>query len=166
MRNLVCVLSIWARSSIVNHPWQPHFCLKSYVSSQSQSFISPVFNCFANNITIMFVHRVALNAMYPWQSETNMHLPGGAISVAHQFLRCVLHQLAPNGVFLQMFQTHLNGTMILTDWFFYETHDSFKGSIYLSESTRMQFFKSVTQALVDFNELNPIAPLQLLLEVF
>ncbi|XP_006613745.1 protein unc-79 homolog isoform X4 [Apis dorsata] len=86
------------------------------------------------------VTKVALNAMYPWQSETNMHLPGGAISVAHQFLRCVLHQLAPNGVFLQMFQTHLN------------------------ESTRMQFFKSVTQALVDFNELNPIAPLQLLLE--
>lgn len=29
----------------------------------------------------------------------------------------------------------------------------------------MQFFKSVAQALVDFNELNPIAPLQLLLEV-
>ena len=29
----------------------------------------------------------------------------------------------------------------------------------------MQFFKSVAQALTDFNELNPIAPLQLLLEV-
>lgn len=28
----------------------------------------------------------------------------------------------------------------------------------------MQFFRSVAQALVDFNELNPIAPLQLLLE--
>lgn len=57
----------------------------------------------------MYYHRVALNAMYPWQSETNIHLPGGAISVAHQFLRCVLHQLAPNGIFTQMFQTHLNG---------------------------------------------------------
>jgi len=57
--------------------------------------------------------RVALNAMYPWQSETNMHLPGGAVSVAHQFLRCVLHQLAPNGVFMQMFQTHLNGKNIM-----------------------------------------------------
>ncbi|XP_011871476.1 PREDICTED: protein unc-79 homolog [Vollenhovia emeryi] len=86
------------------------------------------------------VTKVSLNAMYPWQSETNMHLPGGAVSVAHQFLRCVLHQLAPNGVFMQMFQTHLN------------------------ETTRLQFFKSVAQALVDFNELNPIAPLQLLLE--
>lgn len=34
-----------------------------------------------------------------------------------------------------------------------------------TEKTRKQFFKSVTQALLDFNELNPIAPLQLLLEV-
>lgn len=87
------------------------------------------------------ITKAASNSMYPWQNETNMHLPGGAVSVAHQFLRCVLHQLAPNGIFVQMFQTHIN------------------------ETTRMQFFKSVTQALVDFNELNPIAPLQLLLEV-
>ncbi|XP_074099660.1 UNC-79 domain-containing protein isoform X1 [Cotesia typhae] len=89
---------------------------------------------------LTIVTKVALNAMYSWQNETNMHLPGGAISVAHQFLRCVLHQLAPNGIFVQMFQTHIN------------------------ENTRKQFFKSVTQALVDFNELNPIAPIQLLLE--
>lgn len=34
----------------------------------------------------------------------------------------------------------------------------------LSEKARVQFFKSIIQALVDFNELNPIAPLQLLLE--
>lgn len=47
--------------------------------------------------------------MYPWQSESNIHLPGGAISVAHQFLRCVLHQLAPNGIFTQMFQTNATG---------------------------------------------------------
>lgn len=64
-------------------------------------------------IKYWFIGRVALNAMYPWQSETNMHLPGGAVSVAHQFLRCVLHQLAPNGVFMQMFQTNLNGKNIM-----------------------------------------------------
>jgi hypothetical protein len=81
--------------------------------------------------------------MYPWQSESNIHLPGGAISVAHQFLRCVLHQLAPNGIFTQMFQTNAS----------------------VSENVRVQFFKSVIQALIDFNELNPVAPLQLLLEV-
>jgi hypothetical protein len=52
---------------------------------------------------------VAVSASYPWQCETNIYLPGGAISVAHQFLRCVLHQLAPNGIFVQMFQTHADG---------------------------------------------------------
>ncbi|XP_045481676.1 protein unc-79 homolog isoform X1 [Harmonia axyridis] len=90
---------------------------------------------------LSIVGRVATNPLYPWQSETNIHLPGGAISVAHQFLRCVLHQLAPNGIFIQMFQTKA------------------------SEKLRIQFFKSVIQALIDFNELNPIAPLQLLLEM-
>ncbi|XP_031336357.1 protein unc-79 homolog [Photinus pyralis] len=86
------------------------------------------------------VAKVTTNAMYPWQNESNIHLPGGAVSVAHQFLRCVLHQLAPNGIFTQMFQTQGN------------------------ETARIQFFKSLTQALTDFNELNPIAPLQFLLE--
>ncbi|KAK5639447.1 hypothetical protein RI129_011939 [Pyrocoelia pectoralis] len=86
------------------------------------------------------VAKVTTNAMYPWQNESNIHLPGGAVSVAHQFLRCVLHQLAPNGIFTQMFQTQGN------------------------EIARIQFFKSLTQALTDFNELNPIAPLQFLLE--
>ncbi|KAG8333731.1 Protein unc-79, variant 2 [Homalodisca vitripennis] len=89
---------------------------------------------------LTIVAKLALSATYPWQCESNMYLPGGAISVAHQFIRCVLHQLAPNGVFVQMFQTHV------------------------SDSSRMQFFRSVAQALLDFNELNPIAPLQLLLE--
>ena len=36
---------------------------------------------------------------------------------------------------------------------------------FFAESNRMQFFRSVAQALLDFNELTPIAPLQLLLEV-
>ncbi|XP_039288508.1 protein unc-79 homolog isoform X2 [Nilaparvata lugens] len=89
---------------------------------------------------LTIIAKLALSATYPWQSESNVYLPGGAISVAHQFLRCVLHQLAPNGVFVQMFQTHVH------------------------ETARMQFFRSVSQALLDFNELNPIAPLQLLLE--
>ncbi|XP_066259891.1 protein unc-79 homolog [Euwallacea similis] len=86
------------------------------------------------------VSKIATNASYPWQYESNIHLPGGAVSVAHQFLRCVLHQLAPNGIFLQMFQTKT------------------------SDDVRLHFFKSVIQALVDFNELSPVAPLQLLLE--
>nr|XP_023011875.1 protein unc-79 homolog isoform X2 [Leptinotarsa decemlineata] len=91
---------------------------------------------------LSIVAKVATNAIYPWQSESNIHLPGGAVSVAHQFLRCVLHQLAPNGIFTQMFQTNA------------------------PENIRVQFFKSVIQALIDFNELSPVAPLQLLLETF
>ncbi|XP_066903218.1 protein unc-79 homolog isoform X4 [Halyomorpha halys] len=89
---------------------------------------------------LSIVAKLAVTPTYSWQNESNMYLPGGAISVAHQFLRCVLHQLAPNGVFTQMFQTNMN------------------------ETNRMQFFRSVSQALLDFNELNPLAPLQLLLE--
>ncbi|KAL1492637.1 hypothetical protein ABEB36_010867 [Hypothenemus hampei] len=84
--------------------------------------------------------KIATNASYPWQHESSVHLPGGAVSVAHQFLRCVLHQLAPNGIFIQMFQTKT------------------------TDQVRQHFFKSVIQALVDFNELNPVAPLHLILE--
>lgn len=58
---------------------------------------------------LSIVAKVATYASYPWQSENNIHLPGGAVSVAHQFLRCVLHQLAPNGIFTQMFQTRASG---------------------------------------------------------
>uniref|UniRef100_A0AAR5PWG4 Protein unc-79 homolog n=1 Tax=Dendroctonus ponderosae TaxID=77166 RepID=A0AAR5PWG4_DENPD len=89
---------------------------------------------------LSIVVKIATNASYPWQYESSVHLPGGAVSVAHQFLRCVLHQLAPNGIFIQMFQTRT------------------------SDQVRLHFFKSVIQALVDFNELSPVAPLQLLLE--
>lgn len=63
---------------------------------------------------LSIVSKVGTHAMYPWQSENNIHLPGGAVSVAHQFLRCVLHQLAPNGIFTQMFQTHASSTYKIT----------------------------------------------------
>lgn len=49
---------------------------------------------------------------FPWQYESTTHLPGGSQSVAHQFIRCVLHQLAPNGVFVQLFQTQVPGEVI------------------------------------------------------
>ncbi|CAM1320186.1 UNC79 (predicted) [Pycnogonum litorale] len=83
------------------------------------------------------VSKIGSSTMYPWQSESNVHLPGGCNSSAKQFLRCTLHQLAPNGIFTQIFQT------------------SFGES---------EFFKTVASSLSDFNELNPMVPLQLLLE--
>ncbi|XP_026332052.1 protein unc-79 homolog isoform X2 [Hyposmocoma kahamanoa] len=86
------------------------------------------------------VSRVVQLGNYAWQTETNTRLPGSAVFVAHQFLRTVLHQLAPNNVFLQMF---LQRT---------------------PEKQRLIFFKSIAQAFVDFNELYPCGPLQLVVE--
>lgn len=54
--------------------------------------------------------RFASHVKFPWQYENPTHLPGGSQSVAHQFIRCVLHQLAPNGIFVQMFLTQMKGT--------------------------------------------------------
>ncbi|XP_053615401.1 protein unc-79 homolog isoform X1 [Plodia interpunctella] len=86
------------------------------------------------------VSRVVQLGQYSWQVDTNTRLPGSAVFVAHQFLRCVLHQLAPNNVFLQIF---LQRT---------------------PEKQRLMFFKSIAQAFVDFNELYPCGPLQLVVE--
>ncbi|XP_055534332.1 protein unc-79 homolog isoform X4 [Wyeomyia smithii] len=86
------------------------------------------------------VSRVALHSTFPWQCESTTHLPGGSQSVAHQLIRCVLHQLAPNGVFYQIFLSQAN------------------------ESVRKKFFKSVITSLTDFSELNPTSPVQLLVE--
>lgn len=58
---------------------------------------------------LMIVSKFASQPTFPWQYESSTHLPGGSQSVAHQFIRCVLHQLAPNGVFVQIFHTHTPG---------------------------------------------------------
>lgn len=58
---------------------------------------------------LTIVSKFASQPTFPWQYESSTHLPGGSQSVAHQFIRCVLHQLAPNGVFVQIFYTQVNG---------------------------------------------------------
>ena len=40
---------------------------------------------------------------------SSVMIPGNSVSIARQFLRCTLHQLAPNGVFPQIFMTELEG---------------------------------------------------------
>uniref|UniRef100_U5ELY1 Uncharacterized protein n=1 Tax=Corethrella appendiculata TaxID=1370023 RepID=U5ELY1_9DIPT len=86
------------------------------------------------------VAKISQHFTFPWQFESTTHLPGGSQSVAHQFIRCVLHQLTPNGVFYQIFLTQA------------------------IESTRKIFFRSINQSLIDFAELNPTSPVQLLIE--
>jgi len=40
---------------------------------------------------------------------SNLIVPGNTVSIARQFLRCCLHQLAPNGIFPMLFQSNLEG---------------------------------------------------------
>uniref|UniRef100_A0A8C9AXH4 Unc-79 homolog, NALCN channel complex subunit n=1 Tax=Prolemur simus TaxID=1328070 RepID=A0A8C9AXH4_PROSS len=66
-----------------------------------------------------------------------MMVPGNAAGVAKQFLRCIFHQLAPNGIFPQLFQSTIkDGT----------------------------FLRTLATSLMDFNELSSIAALSQLLE--
>lgn len=44
-----------------------------------------------------------------WQKDSQKFLPCGSTSIAKKFLRCILYQLAPNGVFAQIFQMKHNG---------------------------------------------------------
>ncbi|OQR74278.1 protein unc-79-like [Tropilaelaps mercedesae] len=82
------------------------------------------------------VSKIAQQFFYPWQSESNTHLPGGCNSVACQFIRCTLHRLSANGIFIQIFQGHFD----------------------------RDFFKVMASALADFNELNQLQPLTILFE--
>ncbi|XP_035781360.1 protein unc-79 homolog isoform X1 [Anopheles albimanus] len=84
--------------------------------------------------------RISLHPTFPWRCESLTHLPGGSQSVAHQFFRCVLHQLAPNGIFYQVFLTQKD------------------------EPTRKRFYRSIATSLNDFSELNPSSPIQMLAE--
>lgn len=89
---------------------------------------------------LILVSKVATHHTFSWQYESSTHLPGGSQSVAHQFIRCVLHQLAPNGVFYQIFLTQN------------------------PEAVRQKFFKCIALALLDFAELNIASPVHLLME--
>lgn len=88
------------------------------VVSKYVNLIRNIFRLCDIFLNMNFFYRIAQFAMYPWQSEANLHLPGGAVSVAHQFLRCVLHQLAPNAVFVQIFQTRAPGNKTAFEIYF------------------------------------------------
>ncbi|XP_059155568.1 protein unc-79 homolog isoform X3 [Physella acuta] len=81
--------------------------------------------------------RIASGSHYSWQAESNVIIPGNCVSIARQFIRCVLHQLAPNGIFPMLFQSNME-----------DPH----------------FWKTMAAALLDFSDLPSHAPLQYLLE--
>ncbi|PKU45417.1 hypothetical protein llap_4302 [Limosa lapponica baueri] len=82
------------------------------------------------------VGRLASSTSFSNQAESMM-IPGNAAGVAKQFLRCVFHQLAPNGIFPQLFQSNIKD-----------------GS----------FLRTLAMSLMDFSELSSIAALSQLLE--
>ncbi|KAM9066034.1 protein unc-79 homolog isoform X1 [Sarcophilus harrisii] len=82
------------------------------------------------------VGRLASSTSFSNQAESMM-IPGNAAGVAKQFLRCIFHQLAPNGIFPQLFQSSIKD-----------------GS----------FLRTLATSLMDFNELSSIAALSQLLE--
>jgi len=59
-------------------------------------------NCLSNTdiLTVMFC---------------SMLIPGNVAGVAKQFLRCVFHQLAPNGILPQLFQSNIKGLFFFFD---------------------------------------------------
>lgn len=63
-----------------------------------------LFSCYLN---VKKCFRISSTCTYAWQGENGPPLLCSAQAVALQFLRCVLHQLAPNGIFLQILQTEV-----------------------------------------------------------
>ncbi|XP_071963470.1 protein unc-79 homolog isoform X2 [Antedon mediterranea] len=86
---------------------------------------------------LQVVARVASATFYPWQNEIIGSPPGHVCSVAKQFLRCICHQLAPNGVFVTLF---------------------------LSKIEDHTFLKTLALALDDFGELSAMDAVHRLLE--
>lgn len=86
---------------------------------------------------LQVVGRIASATFYTWQTDSSGHPPGNCCTVASQFLRCVLHKLAPNGIFPQLF---------------------------LSKIEDYTFLKTMAIALTDFNELTPTDAVTHLLE--
>ncbi|XP_017968880.1 protein unc-79 homolog isoform X5 [Drosophila navojoa] len=79
--------------------------------------------------------RICLSGTHSWQGENGPPLASSAQAVALQFIRCVLHQLAPNGIFLQVFQTQMKIKI------------------------RHNHFRSIAKALQDFQDLNATSPI-------
>ncbi|XP_058979223.1 protein unc-79 homolog isoform X8 [Musca domestica] len=84
--------------------------------------------------------KISSTSTFAWQGENGPPLVCSAQAMALQFLRCVLHQLAPNGIFLQILQTEV------------------------VMKVRRTTFRSIAKALQDFQELNASSPIYMVCE--
>lgn len=102
-----------------------------------------------------------------FRAQPSMMVPGNAAGVAKQFLRCLFHQLAPNGIFPQLFQSTIKGnspggvqtppTRLVAS-----TRTLLSLPVHFPDGT---FLRTLATSLMDFNELSSIAALGQLLEV-
>uniref|UniRef100_A0A5S6R432 Uncoordinated protein 79 n=1 Tax=Trichuris muris TaxID=70415 RepID=A0A5S6R432_TRIMR len=86
---------------------------------------------------LVTVFRIASHVFHPWQENSHVFVPSNCRSVARQFVRIVLHQLAPNRLFASLFE---------------------------SDIMDPHFFKTVASCLADFQELNSVQVIQHLME--
>ncbi|CAB4070121.1 UNC79 [Lepeophtheirus salmonis] len=91
---------------------------------------------------LLTVTRIAEKSRYSWEfcDAPSVYVPSNCRSIARQFIRCVFHQLAPNGIFSLLFQMEL------------------------SNKQREKFFETIVSALLDFSEVNPSVPVLLFLQ--
>ncbi|VDN96633.1 unnamed protein product [Rodentolepis nana] len=62
---------------------------------------------------LMVAARIAGSTLYTWQrSLPNVIVSGNTASIARQFLRCTMYNLAPNGLFTQLFQTPISDPIL------------------------------------------------------
>ncbi|XP_075145709.1 UNC-79 domain-containing protein isoform X7 [Haematobia irritans] len=89
---------------------------------------------------LTIVSKISSTSTFAWQGENGPPLVCSAQAMALQFLRCVLHQLAPNGIFVQILQTEV------------------------VMKVRRNTFRSIAKALQDFQELNASSPIYMVCE--
>ena len=82
------------------------------------------------------IARLAQSPFYSWQSDSKLWVRDTCLNVAKQFMRCTLHQLAPYGLFNQLF---------------------------ITQCVPNNVFTYIAQCLVDFNELSLVDSIDLLL---
>lgn len=112
--------------------------------------------------TCLLAHSLCLSSVF----ECSMMVPGNAAGVAKQFLRCIFHQLAPNGIFPQLFQSAIKGNSLPRGPRHCKSIQYLKTLLTLTvcfiDGT---FLRTLATSLMDFNELSSIAALSQLLEV-
>lgn len=94
-----------------------------------------------------------------------MLIPGNVAGVAKQFLRCMFHQLAPNGILPQLFQSNIKGVRTPLGTRVEEPQPLASITAAFASPADGSFLRTLASSLIDFNELSSVAALNMLLEV-